>query len=103
MAAALPSLPECCDECTTCNTTVTVIDNASGELAGWFKVKSLAEGKAIPTASTNKVLEINGNETGGDGFLGTFTFDSLSALGGDDANVLLPDDNPALGRWIRKV
>lgn len=103
MAAALPTPTDCCNGCTpvSCSNTAT-----GGNLVGWFKVKSLAEARAIPSAGQILIhLEINGNEIGGDGFSGDFTWDENLGDLDDGADVLRPDDNPypASGAWKRKT
>lgn len=101
MAAALPSLPECCDECTTCNTTI-VIPSAGEECP---PLKSLDEARALTAAEAAGcgVININGQMTGGDGFSGIFTWDALSALPDDGADVLEVSDAPSVGRLIRQT
>lgn len=101
MAAALLGLTDCCQPCCTTQTIIITEPGEGDDVTGWFKRKSIVEGKAVPSLSTNIKLEINGFEVGGDGFVGHFTWDALSSAAGDDAFVLMPNDSPTTGRWIR--
>lgn len=104
MAAALLSLTDCCAPCDVCE--VEIVSASGSGITGWFYVKSAAEARAIASADTNKVVEINGFVTGGvPGDTGTYTWDASSNEGdsGDGGQILLPNDNPATGRWNRKI
>lgn len=103
MAAALLSLTDCCSPCDVCD--VTIVSGDSSSVVGWFTRKSYLEAKAIPTLDTNEYLAIQGFVTGGTpGDSGVFGWDELSADGDDGpgGSIITPNDNPALGRWIRQ-
>jgi hypothetical protein len=102
MAAVLPTPTDCCQTCVS-NPAAVITD--LGNLIGWFRVISLALARAIPNLVTNQFLSVSGQVTGGDGFLGEFTWDLFSVSLDDGANVLKPNDtdNAFPGRWIRQI
>lgn len=76
-------------------------DGAPGATIGVFVRGSVALAKAIPSASTNVFLAINGDLTGGDGVTHSgYVWDNASTAAGNDGSILEPTD-AGVGRWLQ--
>lgn len=105
MAQALPSATDCCSPCSICapNTLIIVSGSGVGQI-GFFTVNSVQAARAVPYATTNYQLSVNGNLTGGDGItFGIYDWDQLLTDPDDGADVINPSGNVLAGRWKRQV
>lgn len=68
---------------------------------GLFVVGSIAQARALPSLITNRMLAINGDMTGGDGFTHlNYTWDQGSSAANNNGSVLQSTDL-GVGRWLQ--
>lgn len=66
-----------------------------------FVVNSIAQARALPSLISNRILEVNGDMTGGDGVSHLrYTWDQASTAANNNGSVLQSTDL-GLGRWIQ--
>ena len=99
MAGVLPLVADCCDECGPCDVDVTVAETA----IGIFYRDTIADLRAIATASTNLVCIVAGDITAGDGFGGMWFWVNTGTTADDGINYIRPDDYSTAGLWQKML
>lgn len=97
MASVLPSPNPCCLGCDSQEIEIEESESPNG----WFAPQTLAALRAIPTASTNVLAEVQGGDAYNDGLGGRYYWMN-AALNADDGMLWIkPNDrtNAQAGRW----
>ena len=106
MASTLPTVADCCTDCTPCNATVTI---NSGGTTGLFVRDTIADIRAIAVADIDAITsgDILGIALGGaaafDGGGGNYGWNPTSVAADDGINILEPDDSTGAGRWQKHL
>lgn len=94
MAAALPNPTSCCQVCDDSTTVIT-------DTIGWLIAQNLTYARAYPASTFNKFLVLEGLDTPGDGYGGTYFWSATSTAADDGSTVINPTGNTGAGRWIK--
>ena len=102
MASTLPTVSDCCSECSGIEATVTTTSSVQN-LFIYDTIAALRAG-ASPTTTTAFAV-VNGDASAYDGSGGLYTWVSNSTATDDGANFIKPSDKGVLdqGRWRKNV
>ena len=102
MASTLPTVSDCCSECSGISVTVTTTTSALNIFI--YDTTALFRAGASPTTTTAFAV-LNGDVTAYDGSGGFYTWISNSTATDDGVNIIKPSDRTVLeeGRWRKNV